>query len=86
MPLPTLDQRFDICEGHYVAALEWGHYAMITRLGRYYRPSPVAALTHESLIIGGDETREAHRVYHITSARYHRNAATFDPYSDRMPD
>lgn len=86
MPLPTMLERFDICEGRYIAALDWGHYGMITRMGRYYHPSPFAQ-THASLIAGGDESRDAHRVYHLADRRYRaaQRSGRFDAYSDRMP-
>ena len=77
---------FDVCEGHYIAALEWGHYGMISRLGRYYRPAP-GTDTHAQLIAGGEESREEHRIYHITDRRYAHASASgrFDAYSERMP-
>lgn len=86
MALPTMAERFDICAGRYIAALEWGHYGMITRMRRYYKPAP-GTDTHTRLIAGGEETREAHRIYHVTDRLYARaqRRGSFDPYSDRMP-
>lgn len=81
-----MSDRFDIVEGHYIAALDWGHYGMISRLGRYFRPSPLRD-THAALVAGGEDSREAHRVYHLTSRRYTQadRAGRFDPYSPAMP-
>lgn len=72
--------RFDIAEGHYVAALDWGHYAKITRMQRYLRISPLRD-THRALIEGGDETRDAHLVYHVQSRRYTAQGAAFDAFA-----
>ncbi len=72
--------RFDIAEGHYIAALDWGHYAKIARMNRYLTISPMLD-THRALISGGDETRDAHLVYHVQSRRYAAEGAAFDPYA-----
>ncbi len=74
--------RFDIAEGHYVAALDWGHYAKIERMQGYLRISPMRD-THRKLIDGGDDTREAHRVYHVQSRRYAAMGSAFDLYELR---
>lgn len=64
--------RIAIAEGHYVAALDWGDYAKITRLQRMgLRTSPLRD-THAALIESaqsGDDI--AHRAYHVASRRYH---------------
>ncbi len=76
--------RFDVAIGHNVAMLEWGHYARHSVLRHRYGFSAGFQETHRALIEGGDETREAHRAYHVASRRYwtHPN---FDPYDPRGP-
>ncbi len=71
--------RINIVEGHYVAALDWGHYAKIEHMSRYFHCSPMLD-THRKLISGGDETRDAHRVYHVQCRRYVSMGYGFDPF------
>lgn len=73
----------DIIIGHYIAALDWGHYAKIDRMARYLCIAPNGD-THLALIKGGDETRDAHLVYHVQSRRYTAAGAAFDPYERRL--
>jgi len=77
--------RFDVAMGYNVAMLEWGHYARQDALRtRYGFRAGLDGDTHAGLIRGGDETRGAHRAYHVAS-RIYASAPRFDPYDARGP-
>jgi hypothetical protein len=75
---------FDVFEGYYVAALEWGHYARLDRMhNRGFKISPLRD-THAGLFAHGTGDDGAHRAYHYASKVYAANPG-FDAYNPLGP-
>ena len=66
--MPNFD-RYDICIGHFIAACEWGDYQKIARLNRMGLRVSSMEDSHSNLI-GKDDLRNAHAIYHVVSKRY----------------